>query len=402
MMHPADAIRGTTSRLLSGRRIVLGVSGSIAAVKSIELARELIRHGADVIPVMTASAARIIHPNAIEFATGRAPVTSLTGDVEHVRELGRGSDKADLFLVAPCTGNTLAKIALGIDDSPVTTFASVGLATTPTLIAPAMHDTMFENTALQARIRELKAAGVHVMDPLFEEGKAKLADVDTIVEHVLRILGDNSLAGKRVLVVNGSTIEPLDEMRVMTNKSTGRTGAAIAREAWRMGADVEHWFGHGHVDALPAVRTRRFVTVADLVAMAPETAAFDAVLLPAAISDFGPAPVDGKLSSDAALTIHLAPLPKVVKAIRAHFDGVLVPFKAESGVEEKALVDRARGSVTANRAAFVVANDLRAVDVNATSVLMVDDRDVARLRGTKEEVARGILARVALALKAAD
>ncbi len=400
-MHPADAIRGTTSRLLEGRRIVLGVSGSIAAVKSVELARELIRHGADVIPVMTKSAERILHPNALGFACGRAPVTSLTGDVEHVRELGRAPDKADLFLVAPCTGNTLAKMALGIDDSPVTTFASVGLATTPTLVAPAMHDTMYENAIIAARIRELEAAGVRVMQPLFEEGKAKLPDVDLIVEEVLRMLGPGTLRGKRILVVNGSTIEPIDEMRVVTNKSTGRTGAAIALAAWRMGADVEHWFGHGHVESMPRVPTRRFVTVKDLLAMAPDTAGFDAVLLPAAISDFGPAPREGKVSSETNPVLRLEPLPKVVTAIREHFDGVLVPFKAESGIDEKALVERARASIAKNRAAFVVANDLRTVNVDATRVLLVDASDVAPVAGGKDDVAHAILDRLARALDAA-
>lgn len=398
-MHPADALSGTSSQLLAGRRIVLGITGSIAAVKTVELARELIRHGAEVQAVMSPAATRIVHPNALEFATGRKPVLELTGEVEHVRDLGRGVGKADLFLVAPCTGNTLAKIALGIDDTPVTTYASVGLATTPILIAPAMHDSMHENAFLQERIAALRARGVVVLDPFFEEGKAKLPDPLEIVEHVLRILCGRRLAGKRVLVVTGSTVEPLDEMRVVTNKSTGRTGLALAVAAFRMGADVEMWFGHGHADVPGHIPLKRFVTVDDLLRMAPQAAEFDAVLLPAAISDFGPAPAKGKIPSTESPTIRLAPLPKVVKEIRRHMRGTLVPFKAESGVAEEDLVRRARESVEANAAAFVVANDLRGVQVDASEVLLVDLRTAERVKGSKDDVARAILERLAREMK---
>lgn len=394
-MHPSDRIRGETSQLLAGKRIVLGVTGSIAAVKAVELARELIRHGAEVIPVMSPAATRILHPNALEFATGRKPVTELTGEVEHVRDLGRGVGKADLLLVAPCTGNTLAKIALGVDDSPVTTYASVGVATTPIVLAPAMHDSMYENPFLAARIAELKARGVTVLDPFLEEGKAKLPDPRVIVEHVLRALGGRRLAGKRVLVVTGSTIEALDEMRVVTNRSTGRTGIALAEAAFRMGAEVEVWFGHGHADVPEHLPLTRFVTVEDLLALAPRAAEFDAILLPAAISDFGPAPAKGKIPSTEAPRIRLAPLPKVVQELRRHARGALVPFKAESGVGEAELVRRARESFEANRAAFVVANDLRSVRVDATEVLLVDARAVEHVKGTKDDVARAILERLA-------
>lgn len=126
MVHTSETIRGTASTTLSGRRIVLGVAGSIAAVKTVELARELIRHGADVLPVMTGAATRLLHPDALEFATGNKPVLGLTGAVEHVDAFGPGGE-ADLLLVAPATANTIAKMALGIDDTALTTYASVAL-----------------------------------------------------------------------------------------------------------------------------------------------------------------------------------------------------------------------------------------------------------------------------------
>ncbi|MHB8586159.1 MAG: bifunctional phosphopantothenoylcysteine decarboxylase/phosphopantothenate--cysteine ligase CoaBC [Thermoplasmatota archaeon] len=394
-MHPSERIRGATSNRLQGRRIILGVTGSIAAVKAVELARELIRHGADVIPVMSREATRILHPNALEFATGHMPITEITGAVEHVRDLGRGPGKADLLLIAPCTGNTLAKIALGIDDSPVTTYASTGLATTPMVLAPAMHDTMYENPALTDRIAELRRRGVDIIEPWIDENKAKLPEPEVIVEHVLRALGSRVLAGKKILVINGSTIEPIDSMRVVTNRSTGRTGMALAREAFRMGAEVELWWGHGHSDAPPHIPTKRFVSVEDLVRLAPEARGFDAVLMPAAISDFGPVSRSGKAPSNTALHLELTPLPKVADAIRRHAEGVFVPFKAESGIEERQLIEKARESARKYRAAFVVANDLQGVHPDVTEVMLVDAHAVDHVKGAKEDVAEAILARLA-------
>ncbi|MFA5860551.1 MAG: bifunctional phosphopantothenoylcysteine decarboxylase/phosphopantothenate--cysteine ligase CoaBC, partial [Candidatus Thermoplasmatota archaeon] len=285
-MHPSGHIHGTSSRLLEGKTIVLGVTGSIAAVRSVELARDLLRHGARVVPVMTREAQRIIHPNALEFATGMKPITELTGAVEHVQMMGSGEGHAHLLLVAPCTANTLSKMALGIDDSPVTTFFSTGALKIPVLVAPAMHETMNEHPFLRENAEKLRKAGVHFVEPLKEEGKAKLAENDTIIEHALRLLGTQALRGKRVLVINGATWEPIDDMRVVGNRSSGRMGMALAREAWRAGADVEMWYAHGEATPLALVPTRRFGTVDELVRMVPDAKHFDVVLVPAALSDY--------------------------------------------------------------------------------------------------------------------
>lgn len=398
-MHPSDRLPGQRSDLLAGKTIVLGVTGSIAAVRTVELARELGRHGARVVPVMTRAAQKIIHPYALEFATGIAPVTEITGQVEHVKWLGHGAGKADLLLIAPCTGNTISKLALGIDDSPVTTFAATGLPTTPVVIAPAMHESMYDNPFLVENMERLKARGVVVLDPFLEESKAKLPEPEVIVEHVLRALGPRTLEGKRILVVNGSTIEPIDDMRVITNKSTGRMGVALVREAFRMGAEVTHWWGHGHLDhPLPPVQTKRFVTVDDLLAMAKDARGFDAALVPAAISDFGPKSVGGKISSDGDPVLELRSLPKFVKELRRAFDGVLVQFKAESGVTEDELVARARRGLAKSGSKFVVANRLEEVHPDKSRVLIVDEKSAASAEGAKDDVARAILARLATEL----
>ena len=395
-MHPSERIRGAASRLLDGKTIVLGVTGSIAAVRTVDLARELIRHGARVLPVMTREAARIVHPNALEFATGVKPVTELTGAVEHVAALGKGQGGAALMLVAPCTGNTVSKIALGIDDSPVTTFVSTGLATTPILLAPAMHETMYDNPFLVENLERLRRAGVHFVEPAMEEGKAKLAEPGTIVEHVLRLAGPRTLAGKRVLVVNGATHEPIDAMRVVTNRSTGATGAALAREAFRLGADVELWHAHGDAPLPAHVPLRRFSSVRDLLAMAPDARGFDAVLVPAALSDYAPAPREGKVSSRAGdLDLKLHPAPKFIDALRESFDGALVPFKAESGVAGDALVEKARATLRRVGASFVVANDLADVSAVRHRALLVDAASATPVEGAKDALARAVLDRLA-------
>lgn len=400
-MHPADRLRGQSSRLLEGKTVVLGVTGSIGAVRTVELARELLRHGARVVPVMSKDATKILHPYALEFATGVKPITEITGAVEHVSLLGRGEGKADLYLIAPCTGNTLSKIALGIDDSTVTTFAATAVSANPILIAPAMHDTMYDNPFLVENIRRLREAGIEVMEPLIEESKAKLPEPETIVEHALRLLGPGTLRGKRVLVVNGATHEPIDSMRVVSNRSTGHMGASLVREAFRMGADVTHWFGHGDLRALPQVPTRRFSSVDDLLRLAPEARGFDAILVPAAISDFGPAAAEGKIPSDGeAPTLRLRALPKVVHELRKHSEGALVTFKAESGVGEAQLVERARRSLQKAGGRFVVANLLDEVTRTDSRALLVDEKDAAPVSGTKDEVARAVLARLARELRA--
>src|SRR2546426_919499 len=147
-MHPADRLRGLKSIKLQGKTIVLGVTGSIAAVECVKLAHELIRHGAEVHVVLTRSATEILHPNALQYATGNPVVTQITGSMEYLQMCGRDG-KADLLLIAPCTSNTISKIAQGIDDSTVTTYAANALGSgIPILVAPAAHESMMDNLDL--------------------------------------------------------------------------------------------------------------------------------------------------------------------------------------------------------------------------------------------------------------
>ena len=398
-MHPVENIRGTASRHLAGKTIVLGVCGSIAAVKAVELARELIRHGADVVPVMTESATRILHPDALEFATGRRPIVRLTGATEHIALLGDVPGKADLLLVAPATANTVSKMALGIDDSPVTTCATVAFGTgTPVVVAPAMHEAMLRHPIVTRHkatlVREL---GVTWVEPMLEERKAKLADEQGIAEAVIhRLARGGPLAGKRVLVVNGASVEPIDPVRILTNRSSGRMGHLLAQEAFRLGADVTLWDG-AVTDPQPAgLAAVRYASIADLLGLVAASAeAFDQVWMPAALGDFGIEPAPQKISSDAdGLVLELAPLPKVVKEVRAKWPtATLVAFKAES--DPRRLLPRARARLRQYRADWVVANTADAFGAASTAVHLVSAQGDRRIAGTKAEVAAALLAAVA-------
>jgi phosphopantothenoylcysteine decarboxylase/phosphopantothenate--cysteine ligase len=364
---------------LAGQRIVLGIAGSIGAARAPALAARLRALGAEVQPVLTPAARGLIGLAALRDAAGCDPVTELTGRGEHVRELLPGG--AALLLVAPCTANTLGQIAWGLDDDPVTTFASVLLGTVPVVVAPAMHDTMWSNPAVRANVARLRGLGVDVVEPRAEEGARKLAEPEDIVAWALRALGPGTLRGKRVLVVSGPTAEPLGPDLWLSNRSTGATGHALAAEAFRRGADVTLWLGWTSLPAPPGVALRRFGTVDELAALAPEARGFHAVAVPAAIGDYAAA---GPLKDG---RIPLRPTPKFLDVLRAAHAGPLVAFKAESGLDDKALLARARALQERVGADLVVANRLEAVAADATEAVLVEPSRTRVLRGTKQALA---------------
>lgn len=390
-MHPSEGIRSAKSAALVGKRIVLGITGSIAAVECFELARELIRHGAEVHAVLSPEARKLVTPDALWFATGREVITELDGRTQHVDLLGGYDDHADLLLVAPCTANTLSKMALAIDDTPVTTMATVAIgAKVPVVVAPAMHLAMYEHPGVQRNVAALRDMGVEFVGPVVVGKKARVASVDEIVQAVLRRLGPRDLEGKKVLVIGGASEEPIDEVRVITNRTTGETAVRLAEAAYRRGAEVELWTGRMLVPVPPHIRRRSFRTVDDLLDMAAEVD-HDAVVVPAALSDYAPAPAQGKVPSDRpALELRLAPLPKVLPALRPRAK-VVVGFKAEMGVAEDELIRRARARLEAHRLDLIVANDLGDVGEGTTAAVVISSEGAERFAGSKADLADRVL-----------
>lgn len=393
-MHPAEKLHGVAGDTLDGVNVVLGVTGSIAAVKCVELARELIRRGASVRAVMTDAAQGIVTADALEFATGRDVVTGLTGDVEHVTLCGEDS-WGDVLLIAPATANTIGKAARGIDDTPVTSCFSVAAAHMPVVVCPAMHGTMEDNPAVQANLRTLEDWDVTVVASTRAEGKAKLAEIATIVAHVERAVAPQDLTGQRVLVVTGSTAEPLDDVRILTNVSTGRTGMVLAEAAFARGADVTLWMGRRHVEPPHHLEAERFDTVDDLVDRAADVAGFDVVICPAAISDYKPVRETGKISSGRDdLSLNLEATPKLLPLFEDHADGRVVGFKLETDVTVPELIERAESRMKTYGIDMIVANRLEDIDPDARTVHVLAAEDRTEASGTTREVADAVLDRV--------
>lgn len=387
-MHPAERIRGVKSLKLQGKTIVLGVTGSIAAVEAVKLARELIRHGADVHAVLSQAGTAIIHPNALQFATGHEVDTELDGSMRYLQMCGKDG-KANLLLLAPCTSNTISKIANGIDDTTVTTYAVNALGSgIPILIAPAAHETMMDNPAVGLNVRRLRDLGVEFIEPRREEEKAKLANLDEIVARVIRRLGPRDLLGKRVLVVAGSTVEPIDDVRVISNRSTGATGIELALAAFEHGADVEMWLGRHEVPAPTWIPTKTFDTTADLAKMVPQAGA-DICLVPAAIADFSPKKRKGKIPSrEGPVSLELEPTPKILGTFRKVVRETLVGFKADAGVTDADLKTKAMALMKETDADFVVANDMTRVKRDTTAITIFDRKG----RSTTFEGAKALAA----------
>ena len=395
-MHPASELCCTKSRKLAGKRIVLGVTGSIAAVETVKLARELIRHGADVFPVMTEAAQKIIHPNSLEFATGNAPVTEIDGKVQHVAFCGDVKEPTDLLLIAPATANTISKIAYGIDDTPVTTFATTAIGSKiPVIIVPAMHGSMFRHPIVLENIEKLKGIGIEFIEPRLEEHKAKMPLIPHIVSNVIRVIGKGDLKGKNILVIAGATAEPIDDVRVITNKSSGATGVALAQTAFERGGEVELWMGKSQVSLPDFIPTKRFQTTDELLDLVQELN-YDVVIMPAAVSDFTMEKKDGKITSgNPKLTLNLIPSPKVIQKIRENSDCFLVGFKAEVNIGADELVSRARTRLTESRLDMIVANDITETTLDENHVLIVaKDDNISEFSGRKEEMAEAIFDKV--------
>jgi len=390
-MHPSMEIRNEISRRLEGRTIVLGITGSVAAVECFALIRDLIRHGAKVIPVMSTAAQEMVTPYILEFASGIPPITSLSGQAEHVSLLGDGGDRADLFLIYPCTANTISKMALGIDDGPVTTMATVALGTdVPVIIAPAMHDSMFRNRAVALNLQKLKDMGVTVLGPHVEDKRAKVAPRSEVVAQVLRALGKSDLEGRRVLIIGGRSEENIDDMRIITNRSTGAMTANLLEVCFERGANVECWLGATDVSMPPYISYRSFRHTQELEEFA-EGKEYDIVIVPAALADFAPQPTKGKIPSDAGdLTLHLRTVPKFLPLMAGRCK-LLVAFKAESGISDEDLVARSRSRMQAQGSHLTVANDISMVGNENGRVILVTEQEAKEVAGDKRMLAESII-----------
>lgn len=368
--------------------IVLCVTGSVAAVETVKLARELRRQGADVKCFMSDDACHIVHPYALEFATGQEIVLELTGKIEHVKYA-----QADLILVAPATANVISKFAYKIADNPINSLLITACGhNTPILMVPSMHDSMY--CSVEENIHKLEEEGIKFLKPRMDEGKAKFPYLEDIVLNALRNANNGDLNGKNVLVSAGGTYEAIDPIRGITNRSSGKMGIEIAKEAFIRGADVTLLEGEVSVPVPHSLNSIKAVSSNEMKEKAMEIINdYDVFVSAAAVSDFSPSVVEkSKISSSQELELKLKPAIKIINQIKKKNPGIfLVGFKAEYGVPEEQLIESSQNQIENSGADLVVANDVSVEGAGFGSdknqVIFVDPEAQKIPLSTKKEIA---------------
>jgi phosphopantothenoylcysteine decarboxylase/phosphopantothenate--cysteine ligase len=386
--------------------VLLGVSGGIAAYKSALVARLMKAAGADVTAVLTEAATRFIGPDTFSALTGERAHTSLwerPGEVLHVR-LAR---EADVAVVVPATANIMAKLAHGHADDLLSSILLE--ATCPLVIAPAMHTGMWEHRATQVNVGILRERGVTFVGPATgplahgDEGIGRLAEPEDIVAAVRGALAPQDLAGRRLLLTSGPTHEPIDPVRFVGNRSSGKMGAALAAEALGRGAAVTVVLGPG-ASAPVGVEIVRIQTAEEMRdAVLARFGDADAVVMAAAVADFRPKAIaDSKLKKDAGVPeLILEPTPDILAELgERRGDQVLVGFAAETEDLEEA----GRRKLESKRLDLVVVNLVGSpdtgfgADTNEAMLLAKSGEDVPLRRWTKRELAAAVVDRVAALL----
>jgi phosphopantothenoylcysteine decarboxylase/phosphopantothenate--cysteine ligase len=390
---------------LKGKKIVLGVTGGIAAYKAAELVRLMVTAGASVRVMMTRNAREFITPLTMQTLS-QNPVATDTFSLVEESQIGhiRLADEADAVLIAPATANVLAKAAAGIADDIVTT---VLLATrAPVAFAPAMNVNMYAHPAVVENLARLRSRGVAIIEPgegvlaCGWEGKGRLAEPAVIVEHLERILAPQDLAGERLVVTAGPTQEPIDPVRFVSNRSSGKMGFAIARAAWRRGAEVRLVSGPSPLATPVGVERIDTVSAAEMLDTTSRNFPWcTALVMAAAIADFRPAePALQKVKKDeAGLTLRMAGIADEMPRLAAKKgERILVGFAAETENLETNALDKLKRK----RLDLIVANDVTqegagfSVDTNIVTLIGADGRMEPYPKMSKDEVADVVLNRV--------
>ena len=398
------------SRWLDGKTIVLGVSGGIACYKAADVVRHLRSSGARVRVVLTRHAQEFITPLTLQTLAGE-PVSTDLFDLTQESEIGhiRLADTADAVVVAPATANLIGKLAHGLGDDLLTT---VLLATrAPVLVAPAMNVHMWENRLVQANVRALRELGWRIIEPASGalacgyEGLGRLPEAGVIVAEVQRAVGPGDLRGERVLVTAGPNREPMDPVRFISNRSTGRMGYAVAAAAWRRGAEVVLISGPTEITPPHGVRCERAGTAAAMrAAVLREFDAATMLVMAAAVADYRPvAPAASKLKKQPGpLLLELERTVDILGELRGRAgDRLMVGFAAET----ENVIANAERKLRGKQLDLIVANDVAgtdsgfAVDTNAVVLIDGTGRTAVPL-ASKDEVADRILDR-AVALRRA-
>ena len=393
---------------LSGKRIVLCVAGSVAAYKAIELARLLMRHGADVKCVTSNAVTKLIQPEYFKWATGNEVITKLTGELEHIRLADY--NQSDLLIVYPATANTLGKLANGIDDTPISTVLTVGFGSKiPILMCLAMHASMYDNLAIRKNMDYLKNK-IEFLSPKMIEDKAKATEPEDVLEYVLSKFGFSSvLKNKKVLMTAGPTIEHIDPVRVITNLSSGRTGVLLASELISAGAKVTFVYGPGDEKPPKGAKVINVISSKEMHSAVKSELKkkFDIVIMAAAIADYIPTNESKTKikSSKLNMNISLKKAPKIIDQIKKYQKNVLlVGFKAETNLTKSKLIKMAEKKLKESSADMIIANDIGSIrykkNPQNNQVIMVDsEKNIVSGWMNKEKIAKFIRKQIEVKIK---
>ena len=389
--------------MLTNKTIVLGITGSIAAYKAAELASKLTQAGARVDVIMTESATKFIAPLTLRSLTGRPVVTSMWElssefSIEHVAL----AEAADVVAIVPATANIIAKLAAGIADDMLT--CTVLATKAPVIVAPAMNVNMLENPVTQDNLAKLKSRGFILVGPTYgrlasgEMGAGRLAETETIIGTIKQVLGrSGDLAGRRILVTAGGTQEPIDPVRHIGNRSSGKMGYAVAEAARDRGAAVSLITAPTSLPEPVGIEITYIRTATEMKeAVAKATAQADALIMTAAVADYQPKSIARKkIKKDSpSLTLELVRTPDILTEVKGNF--LKVGFAAES----ENIVANAKQKLEKKRLDIIVANDITdasssfGADTNKVTLISRDGNVENLPLLTKREVADKILDRV--------
>jgi len=382
--------------------LVLGVTGGIACYKAVELVRLLVKDGFVVQVIMTRGAMEFVTPLTFQTLSGM-PVATETFNLTQESEIGHINlaDNADLFVIAPATANVIGKVAAGIADDLLTTVLMATKA--PVLIAPAMNIHMYENPILQENVRKLRRLGYHFIEPAEGylacgyEGKGRLPEPEKILEEIRRLLKKKDLVGEKLLITAGPNREPLDPVRYLSNRSSGKMGYALARAAIRRGAEVALISGPTELEPPAGARLTSVTTAAEMRhAVLEEFSGCTAVIMAAAVSDYRPVDFARKKikRGKGPIELRLEPNPDILQEISARKNGkMLVGFAAETGE----LVANAAKKLKDKNLDMIVANNVSEagagfdVDTNVATILDRDGTVRSLPLMSKDELAEQIL-----------
>jgi phosphopantothenoylcysteine decarboxylase/phosphopantothenate--cysteine ligase len=356
-----EEIRKDEYTPLSGKHIALGITGSVAAYRSVDLARKLIRMGAEVRPILTRFATRLIGPDLLWWATGNKPLVEMTGETEHIDV----AKWADALVIAPVTLNTMSKIAYGILDELLSLTAATMMGDGKKIvIAPAMNIRLYTSPQYERARKLLEEYNAVIIPPFIEENKVKFPPLEDLAHCIDTVLNrGQDLKGKRIIVTAGATREYLDPVRVLTNPSSGLMGILIAREAACRGAQVDLVSGVTRFNPPYMVRNLNVETTSDMAEAVERLTSeneYDAGVFAAAPADYKPKVYyEEKLStrSSRSIVIELEATRKVLKAIVKR-PKVLIGFAAESSKAPEELVEKSRVKLQEYDLDLIVANNI--------------------------------------------